>query len=69
MLVKLKYSAFAGKGLLFDPGIVEWPDDVPLPSTAEKVTKAQAAAEAPEPEVQQELPLKDVDPVTGNRKK
>jgi len=50
MRVLLKFQAYAKKRL-FPAGVVEdWPDDVPLPSTAEKLGEDFV----PEPETEEE---------------
>lgn len=71
MKVRLKHRAFIQKRGIFEPGVVDWPDDVPLPSTAEKLTEveakeAEAAANADEPELP--LALSEVNPITGKKK-
>jgi hypothetical protein len=71
MKVRLKHRAFIQKRGLFEPGVVDWPDDVPLPSTAEKLTakevkEAEAEAKAEEPELP--LALSEVNPITGKKK-
>lgn len=61
MRVRLKQAAWAGR-VFFERGIVDWPDDVPLPSTAEKVAADEvepAPAEIPaEPDTLSELQKK-----------
>jgi hypothetical protein len=71
MKVRLKHRAFIQKRGLFEPGVVDWPDDVPLPSTAEKLTakeakEAETEAAAEEPELP--IALSEVNPITGKKK-
>jgi hypothetical protein len=71
MKVRLKHRAFIQKRGLFEPGVVDWPDDVPLPSTAEKLTakevkEVETEAAAEEPELP--LALSEVNPITGKKK-
>lgn len=71
MLVRLKSRAFISKRGVFEPGVVDWPDDVPLPSTAEKLTAAEAKEEkAKESKEELDIPLalSEVNPVTGKKK-
>lgn len=67
MKVKLRRRAFLRGVGIIEPGIYpDWPDDVPLPSSAEKTDEP-----VPEPETSGEEPvaLKDVDVATGRSKK
>jgi hypothetical protein len=71
MMVRLKHRAFIQKRGLFEPGVVDWPDDVPLPSTAVKLTakevkEVEAEEKAEEPELP--LALSEVNPITGKKK-
>lgn len=71
MMVRLRHRAFISKRGIFEVGVVDWPDDVPLPSTAEKlseeeVKKGETEGEAKEPELP--LALSEVNPVTGKKK-
>jgi hypothetical protein len=71
MKVRLKHRAFISKRGLFEPGVVDWPDDVPLPSTAEKLSAAEvkkAEEEGPAEEPELPLALSEVNPVTGKKK-
>jgi len=70
MKAKLRFAAFIPKVGVVGPGIVDWPDDRPLPSSAEKLSAAEAkkAEEPKKEEKQEELPLKDVNPATGGKK-
>lgn len=52
MKVNLKFAAYAGKRLFPAGPTDDWPDDTPLPSTAEKIDSIPE----PEPEVPDEEP-------------
>lgn len=70
MKVRLKHRAFISKRGIFEPGVVDWPDDVPLPSSAEKLTAAEAkkVSEEEPKEIDTPLALSEVNPVTGKKK-
>jgi hypothetical protein len=68
MKVRLKHRAFVSKVGVFEPGIVDWPEGAPLPSSAEKVSAAEAKKAESEEGPQEPVALSEVNPVTGNKK-